>query len=292
MKKFLSLLLALTMLFTFVACSSSGEEEQSDPAQDQQQSGESGGEAAGAEKTTVDIIKEKGKIVLGTSADYPPFEYHMMVDGKDTIVGFDIEIAKLIAAKLGVELEITDMAFDALLMSLQAGQFDMVIAGLTYSPDRYGLFSDPYLTEGQAVLIHVDNKDVLKTEADLMGKGVGAQKGTVQANLAKAVTDADKVLELVKFPDLVMELKGKKIDAVVVDAAVASDYLEANPDLIDSGIILEDGLVHKCVAVQEGNDALIAVINEVIAAGLADGSFDALMAEANSNAQYEIKPAA
>ena len=102
------------------------------------------------DSSSVEQIKQSGKLRLGTSDDYPPFEYHMDVDGQDTIVGFDIEMGKLIAEELGVELEITDMAFDALLISLQQGKFDLVAAGVTYSPERYGLFSDPYYVEGQA----------------------------------------------------------------------------------------------------------------------------------------------
>ena len=85
---------------------------------------------------TLEGIKNKGKIVLGTSADYPPFESHAMIDGKDEIVGFDIEIAKYIAEELGVELEIKDMDFDKLLGGLSTGMLDIVIAGMNPDPER------------------------------------------------------------------------------------------------------------------------------------------------------------
>ena len=144
MKKLLALLLCLVMLISFAACAvEEGSSDENDDAQNEEQT----------ELSSVEQIKQSGKLRLGTSADYPPFEYHMDVDGQDTIVGFDIEMGKLIAEELGVELEITDMAFDALLISLQQGKFDLVAAGVTYSPERYGLFSDPYYVEGQAVLI-------------------------------------------------------------------------------------------------------------------------------------------
>ena len=96
-------------------------------------------------------------------------------------------------------------------------------------------------------------------------------------------------LELVKFPDLVTELKQGKIEAIVVDYVVAEDYLSANNDLAISDIELEDGLVNKCVVVQEGNEDLINVINPIIAKGLEDGSFDTMMQQAKDNAQYETK---
>ena len=139
MKKLLALALSLLLLISFAACSTDeGSSENGDSQNDD-----------GQELSAVDQIKQSGKLRLGTSADYPPFEYHMDVDGQDTIVGFDIELGKLIAEELGVELEITDMAFDALLISLQEGKFDLVAAGVTYDPARYGLFSDPYYVEAR-----------------------------------------------------------------------------------------------------------------------------------------------
>ena len=207
----------------------------------------------------------------------------MDVDGQDTIVGFDIELGKLIAEELGVELEITDMAFDALLISLQQGKFDLVAAGVTYSPERYGLFSDPYYVEGQAVLIRTEDLDTYTTAESLSGCTVGAQKGTVQAELAANMAQDVTCLE----PDLVTELKQDKIEAIVVDYVVAEDYLTAHEDLAISDIVLEDGQVNKCVVAQEGNQELIDVVNSVIAQGLADGSFDSLMQQAKENAQYE-----
>ena len=278
MKKLLALLLCLVMLISFAACAvEEGSSDENDDAQNEEQT----------ELSSVEQIKQSGKLRLGTSADYPPFEYHMDVDGQDTIVGFDIEMGKLIAEELGVELEITDMAFDALLISLQQGKFDLVAAGVTYSPERYGLFSDPYYVEGQAVLIRTEDLDTYTTAESLSGCTVGAQKGTVQAELAANMAEDVTCLELVKFPDLVTALKQDKIEAIVVDYVVAEDYLTAHDDLAISDIVLEDGQVNKCVVAQEGNQELIDVVNSVIAQGLADGSFDTLMQQAKENAQYE-----
>ena len=86
--------------------------------------------------SSLEKIKASGKIILGTSADYPPYEFHALVDGKDTIVGFDIELAKEIAKDLGVELEIKDMSFDGLLAALVSGNVDMVISGMTPTEER------------------------------------------------------------------------------------------------------------------------------------------------------------
>ena len=86
-------------------------------------------------QSSLEKIKASGKIILGTSADYPPYEFQALIDGKDTIVGFDIELAKEIAKDLGVELEIKDMSFDGLLAALASGNVDMVISGMT--PTEY-----------------------------------------------------------------------------------------------------------------------------------------------------------
>ena len=114
MKKAIALLLALVTLLSLTACA--GKEDTASSALDQ--------------------IKQKGELVVGTSADYPPYEFHTEVDGKDTIVGFDMEIAQAIADKLGVSLKIVDMSFDNLLMSLANDEFDLVIAGLTADEER------------------------------------------------------------------------------------------------------------------------------------------------------------
>ena len=85
---------------------------------------------------SLEEVKKKGKLVVGTSADYPPYEFHKEIDGKDTIVGFDIDIAKEIAKDMGVEVEIKDMDFDGLLVASQAGKVDLVIAGMNPTPER------------------------------------------------------------------------------------------------------------------------------------------------------------
>ena len=114
MKKIFALLLAVVMTLSLAAC---GEKEE-------------------VAASKLDQIKAAGKIVLGTSADYPPCEFHTEIDGKDTIVGYDISLAQYIADDLGVELEVVDMAFDGLCISLSKGDFDMVISGMSNTPER------------------------------------------------------------------------------------------------------------------------------------------------------------
>ena len=136
MKKAIALLLALVTLLSLTACA--GKED--------------------AASSALDQIKQKGELVVGTSADYPPYEFHTEVDGKDTIVGFDMEIAQAIADKLGVSLKIVDMSFDNLLMSLANDEFDLVIAGLSADEERRKTtdFSDPYLEAKNLILVRAE----------------------------------------------------------------------------------------------------------------------------------------
>lgn len=129
-------------------------------------------------EVSVEGTNKKEKLVLGTSADYAPYEFHKEIDGKDTIVGFDIDIAKAIAEDLGVELEIKDMSFDGLLEALVTGKIDFIIAGMTPTPERAENvdFSNIYYTAVNNILINKENMDKISSLEDLKGKKIGVQK--------------------------------------------------------------------------------------------------------------------
>ena len=222
MKKFskiaiISLVLVMALLFTACGKKVSTDTDQSSTDTD--------------ELSKVEQIKQAGKIVLGTSADYPPYEFHKEIDGRDTIVGFDIEIAKEIAKDLGVELEIKDMDFEGLLLALNAGKVDFVIAGMTPKPGREAEFSKIYYNALQGIVVHADNKDAYETIDDLTGKRIGAQKGSIQEDLVKEEIKDLQLKALAKIPELVLEVKHKKIDAVVMEMPVAEAYVANNDDL-------------------------------------------------------------
>lgn len=228
----------------------------------------------------VEQIKQAGKIVLGTSADYPPYEFHAEVDGKDTIVGFDIEIAKAIAADLGVDLEIKDMDFDGLLMALNADKVDFVVAGMTPKPGRDVEFSDIYYHALQGILVHADNKDTFKTVDDLAGKRIGAQKGSIQEDLAKDEIEDLDLKALAKIPDLVLEVKHKKIDALVMEMPVAEAYAANNDDLHLMPVELIDEEGGSAVAAKKGEKELIDFINETLSRLEEDGSIEQFVIDA------------
>ncbi len=288
MKKLLSLLLALVMLLSFAACAN----DDTPPADgdDQQQEEQNGSESTTMNKLA--DIKAAGELVVGTSADYPPYEFHTEIDGKDTIVGFDISIAQAFADELGVELKLVDMAFESLLISLQNGDFDLVMAGLTPDEERAKTvdFTDVFFHNKQIVIIRAEDADKYVTTEDMAGTTLGVQAGTVQETIAADLTDENKVVKLKKFPELIMELKTGKIDGVCTNTMVASAYVSAHPDLLcqDIGIVWDN--TGFSGAIQKGdNGEFMAFLNETIAKLQEDGSIDRFVAEAQqlANASSE-----
>lgn len=236
----------------------------------------------GGAESKLDQIKKAGKIVVGTSADYPPYEFHKEVNGKDEIVGFDIEIAKEIAKDLGVELEIKDMDFDGLLLALNADKVDFVIAGMTPDPERLEAvdFSKIYYKAVHGIVIKADNKDAFKTVGDLTGKKIGAQKGAVQEKIAQAEIKDLQLKSLAKIPDLVLEVKNNKIDALVMEKPVADSYVDHNKDLMLMDVTFDDGEGGSAVAVKKGSTDLVDGINKTLDRLMNDGSVDKFVIEA------------
>lgn len=236
------------------------------------------------EDNSLEKIKKKGKLVLGTSADYPPFEFHTMVDGKDEIVGFDIEIAKYIADELGVELEIKDMEFDKLLGGLSTGMLDIVIAGMNPDPEREkeANFTDIYYEANLSVLVNKEDATQINKLEDLNGKSIGVQIGTTQEKFAKTeIKDAD-VKSLSTNPDIAMNLKTKKIDCAIMEAPVAESFASSNDNLmVVEGVNIDSGSDGVAIALKKGNDELTVKLNEILAEAKDKGLMDKWFIEAD-----------
>ena len=125
--------------------------------------------------------------MLGTSADFTPYEFHKVINGKDEIVGFDIAIAKEIAADLGAELVIEDMGFDGLLPALQSGRVDLVVSGMTPTDERKKSidFSDTYYKSKQVIMVRNVDKDKYPDMKSLENVKIGVQKGSIQETIGQ-----------------------------------------------------------------------------------------------------------
>ncbi|MCI3919645.1 ABC transporter substrate-binding protein [Paenibacillus sp. TRM 82003] len=237
-----------------------------------------------AAETALDKIKASGKLRLGTSADYPPYEFHKLIDGKDEIIGFDIEIAKAIAADLGVELVITDMGFDGLLTALQSGNVDMVVAGMTPTPEREEAvdFSDIYYVAVQKVMVRADDKATYTDIASLAGKKVGAQLGAIQEGVVTDQMPESELRALSKLPDLILDLKSKNVEALVVEEPVAAAYVAQNPDLVISDIALEQDEAGSAIAMPKGSPELVEAVNATLKKLADEGKIAQFVTEATN----------
>lgn len=245
MKKFVSLLLALLMIASLAACGKK--------ANDNNNSNDS--------KT----------LIMGTSADYAPFEF--MYKGEDGTMqygGIDVSVGQYIAESMGKELKVENMSFDYLVPSLVKGDFDIVIAAMEADGERLKSadFSDPYYTDlPPAILVKASDAASYKTLADFSGKSVAAQTGTTKLDIVNKQLTGANAVPLALVTDMVNELVNGKVDAILVDGAVAKQYAETNKDLVIADASSELGSAQPyCVAVAKGDPkGLLPAINAAIA---------------------------
>ncbi|MGO3732050.1 MAG: ABC transporter substrate-binding protein/permease [Vagococcus sp.] len=196
-------------------------------------------------------VQDKGVLTVGLSADYAPYEFHATVDGKDKIVGMDIDIAQKIADDMDVTLKIEEYGFDALMGALKTGKIDMIISGMTPTPERLKEvdFSDPYMSVQQKVLIRKKDKETFNNMKAFKNVKVGAQKQSIQEELANNELHANTV-SLQRLPDIILQLQNKKIDGAVVEGPVAEAYI-----LQDDKLAFADGIVFN----EEDKENAIAI---------------------------------
>lgn len=226
--------------------------------------------------------EKSDKLVVGTSADYPPYEFHVLEDGKDKIVGFDMDIAAEIAKDMGKELEIKDMNFDALLGALEAGKIDIVMAAMTPDDEKKknADFSEIYYKAEQGVVVRAEDKDKFKTVNDFKDVTVTVQLGTSQEEIASTQLIGCQVKTLKKVGDLVLDLKAKKCDAIIVELPVAKAYVKENPDLIISDVEVQDDVGGAAAAVTKGETELLNQIDKTLKRLAEEGKIDEFVTKA------------
>lgn len=228
--------------------------------------------AADSKTPTLDQIKADGKLVIGTSPDYPPFE---TLDDKNNPIGFDIDLMAAVAKKLGVKLEIVQLDFGSLIAALQAKKFDVMAAGVSVTPERQAEvdFSTPYLIGKDALLAHKDQAASIKGLSDLKGKRVAVQLGTVQSDEAKKVEGA-QVKEYDLFTQAAAAVSAKQADVVYLHSYVAQSFVKADPNLV---IAAEIPSKDTAFALRKDTADLTAVVSETITELQKNGEFDQLV---------------
>ena len=221
-----------------------------------------------AELTTV----EAGKLTMATNATFPPYE---MTTDAGTIEGIDVETAQAIADKLGLELQIDDMDFDAALLSVQQGKADIVMAGVTVTDERKNVmdFSDSYATGIQSIIVP-EGSDIASPD-DLAGKKIGTQRGTTGYIYCSDDFGDENVVAYDSGLTAVQALNNGQVDAVVIDNAPAKEYVAANPGLV----ILETSYAEEdyAIGMAKGNTALEDAVNAALEELKADGTLQSIV---------------
>ncbi len=258
-----------------------------------------GGSCKKAPQRGLDDIKASGQLLMLTNAPFPPYEFYA-ADGD--LVGVDIDIARRIARRLGVELSVSIRPFDELLPALAAGEADMVLAGLTINPERLKLasFSLPYIDAMQYLII--PSTATIKVLEDLGGKTVGAQAGSTGEELiAKAIADGPlrktgcQLLALADPAEAVVKVLNGELEAMVVDDTVALQLtaghavLSATPLFSQSGAMLSE---QYGVAVSPGNPELLSAVNEVIIELKSSGELSTMIKKYEAMAREQTGAAA
>ena len=289
MKKFLAMTLALAMSLSLAACgggaSSSTPSASTPDASTSTPDASTGDESTGGETADLsEVLVEPGKLIMSTNAAFPPYE--MVADGEGVyqgLEGIDVEIAMAIADKLGLELVIDDMDFDAAQMAVQNGAADMILAGLSYDEERDLVldFTDSYATGIQVVIVKEDSE--FKTKDDLVNaEMIGTQRGTTGFIYASDTPEnggygEEHVTGYDNGATAVQELINGTIDAVIIDNAPAQEYVAANPD---AGLVILDGAWIEedyCAAVNEGNTVLLEAINTALNELISDGTVQTII---------------
>ena len=224
--------------------------------------------AAAAELTTV----EAGKLTMATNATFPPYE---MTTDNGTIEGIDVETAQAIADKLGLELQVDDMDFDAALLSVQQGKADIAMAGITVTDERKAVmaFSDSYATGIQSIIVP-EGSDIA-TADDLAGKKIGTQRGTTGYLYCSDDFGEDAVVAYDNGLTAVQALNNGQVDAVVIDNEPAKAYVESNPGLkiLDTSYAEED----YAIGMNKDNTALLDAVNAALEELKADGTLQSIV---------------
>lgn len=233
--------------------------------------------------TSVSDIKDKGTLVVAMNPEFAPFEFKTLVDGKDTIVGADVEIAKAIGEELGAKVKFSSMSFNNVLASLQSGKADVAISGISATSERKKAynFSEAYYESENVVLIKKTDIDKYTKTSSLDGLSVGTQKGSIQENVASEQLKGSKVVALTQNGEMINELKNGQIQAVVLEKPIAEGYAANNDDLTIANIKLKnDDADAYAVALPKGDDKLTKEVNKVIKDLKDSGKIDQFVQEA------------
>lgn len=232
------------------------------------------GKKSSAADQSVQRIKDKKTLVVGTSADFAPMEFPITQNGKTKYVGFDMMLANKIAKDMGVKVKVVNIAFPSLISELKNNKVDVVLAGMTYTPSRAKAvaFSKPYHNDkdkgtNNVLLIKKSNLNKYTTKASLKGKSVGAQQGSNQEALVKSKLKDSKLVVESSNNAMATEVKNGTIQAMMCNGDTAKGYVHKYPNtyaLAKVKIYTPAKYTADRVIVRKNDKALLKEVNKVI----------------------------
>lgn len=232
---------------------------------------------------TLDEVKNKGQLVVGMNAEYPPFEWVELVDGEAQIVGIDASIAQLIANEIGVELVIDNRAFDSLIPSLNTNKIDLIMSGMSNTEERAKIvdFSVAYYEPVSQFGVNLEDIDTYQSIEDFNGKKVGALLTSTQEIYIKEYMPDVELVSMGKNGDLVEALKAKKLDAILMSDLTLQQYLSTYGDTM--GIVqdldISNKLLGTSVALAKDNQELLDLVDKVITEAKENGKLQEIFNE-------------
>ena len=272
MKKLLAVILSCLMVMGMLAaCGSSASSETTAPETTAAAAPETTAAAAETTETAGFTTIEAGKLIMSTNAAFPPYE---MVADDGSFEGIDVEVAGAIAAKLGLELVVDDMDFDAALLAVQQGKSDIVMAGVSVTDERLMVmnFSDTYATGVQVVIVKEGSDVTMDNLGDQM---IGCQRGTTGYIYASGDYGEDHVTAYDNGASAVQALMNGQVDCVIIDSAPANEFVAANAGLttLDGAWVEEE----YAIGLNKDNTALLDAVNAALAELTADGTVQAIV---------------
>lgn len=294
MKKFVAALLIGSMVFSLTACGSAAKapeteetkisEEKTTETQESEAQGDEPEKTVSEEITAADYtvgdkikeIQEKGVLVVGCDASYAPYSFVDVTTGNTDPVGIDIEIAKELADRLGVEMKLEPMIFNAVISALATDKLDVVIDGVTPSDEQRETvdFSKEYMTCEEGIVVKKENAEKFKTCEDFAGYTVAANIGSSEERFVQECLPGATLLSLDRIPSSMMELQADNVAGVCMEKTVGQQYVDAYDNLTWSEASDSSYNSIKAIAVNKGNDDLLELVNTVIDECVSSGKID------------------
>ena len=242
--------------------------------------------------TSVKKVQDSKQLVLAVSPDYPPFEYQTIKNGKNTVVGIDIDLANAIAKKLDVKLKVSTMDFNNVLTALSQGKADIAISGISATTDRKKSFdfSNVYYDATNEIVVKKSDLSKYNSISDFKGLKLAAQKGSTQETAVNNQITGSVLVSLAATGDEINEVKGGMVSGAVMEDMIAKSYVAANPDLAIANVKIPNLKSNPgmAVAVQKGSTELTSKINEVISEMKSSGELEKIIQE-NYTASQKVK---